>query len=479
LIPNGTTAPQLDLTKIDTIRAAWVPYFTAATGGRGAVDTTLSTSNDNTPPDITITAGPTGTITGNSVIFTWAGTDNLTSTANLLYAFRLDPLETSFSPVGSATSKTYTGLADGTYTFFVKARDQAGNEALMPASRTFTVDTTPPDTALTAGPTGTIRGNSVTFTWTGTDTLTPTASLLYAFRLDPLERTFSPLGSATSKTYTGLANGSYTFFVKAMDQAGNEDPTPASRGFSVAVPNLSCAIQMSQAIYVNGDTVTASVLRLTALDAAPVPVELKLWFDVPGMAPLSFVNVGAQGDIQLPAGFDQNFGPLPLAPVTPELPPGSYAFNCRIFDPVTGQLLSEDLNPFAIDPPSSNLPVPGDMATSVPGPACEIQLSQSSYANGDTLTAATLRIVNPSSTPLPIELKLWFEVPGLAPISFISLGGMGDVQLPVGFDQNFGPLPLATVTPAFPRGAYAFNCRIFDPVTGQLLSEDLNAFVIP
>ena len=94
-------------------------------------------------------------------------------------------------------------------------------------------DTMPPDTNIVTGPTGTITTNSASFTWSGTDTVTPTASLVYAYRLDPLEASFSVFGSATSKSYTGLTNRSYTFLVKAKDEAGNEDLSPASRSFTV------------------------------------------------------------------------------------------------------------------------------------------------------------------------------------------------------------------------------------------------------
>ena len=37
----------------------------------------------------------------------------------------------------------------------------------------------------------------------------------------------------TTKSYSNLANGNYTFHVKARDQAGNEDTTPATRTFTV------------------------------------------------------------------------------------------------------------------------------------------------------------------------------------------------------------------------------------------------------
>lgn len=109
---------------------------------------------------------------------------------------------------------------------------------------------------------------------------------------------------------------------------------------------------------------------------------------------------------------------------------------------------------------------------------CDIQMSQASYVNGETVTAQVLRIANPTAAPLAIELKLWFDLPTIPPISFVNIGANGDVVLPAGFDQNFGPLPLATVTEAFPRGTYGFNCRILHPVTGGLSVEDLNPFDI-
>src|SRR5207247_966271 len=120
-------------------------------------------------------------------------------------------------PAGAIGTVTVTGGANG------RASADAVQFVLAGPA-----DTTPPNTTITAGPTGTITVNSASFTWTGSDNVTPVGSLVYAFRLDPLEPSFSAFGSTTSKSYSGLANGSYTFYVKARDQAGNEDATPAS-----------------------------------------------------------------------------------------------------------------------------------------------------------------------------------------------------------------------------------------------------------
>lgn len=112
------------------------------------------------------------------------------------------------------------------------------------------------------------------------------------------------------------------------------------------------------------------------------------------------------------------------------------------------------------------------------GPLCDIQLTKTNYVIGETVTAQVLRIANTGTTAVEIEFKFWFDVPTIPPVSFARGGANGEVVLPAGFDQNFGPLTLFTVQPAFPRGTYAFSCLFLDPVTGKLLAEDLNPFTI-
>jgi hypothetical protein len=84
----------------------------------------------------------------------------------------------------------------------------------------------PPDTTITGGPSGKTRKKSATFTYTGTD-----ASGIAGFqcRLDE-----GPFESCTaSKTYSALKKGEHTFEVRAVDNAGNVDPTPAKRTWKV------------------------------------------------------------------------------------------------------------------------------------------------------------------------------------------------------------------------------------------------------
>jgi hypothetical protein len=101
--------------------------------------TAVYEASNSVSPDVVIISGPTGTMSNMNATFTWSGTDDITPTGNLVYAYRLDPIETHFSAFGSATTKSYSSLPVRTFTFFVKARDEAGNESIIPASRIFSV----------------------------------------------------------------------------------------------------------------------------------------------------------------------------------------------------------------------------------------------------------------------------------------------------------------------------------------------------
>ena len=113
----------------------------------------------------------------------------------------------------------------GYYMLFILNSDGVPSVAEIVRINAAPEDTLAPNTNITAGPTGTITVNTASFTWSGNDDITPTGDLVYATRLEPLETAFSAFGSATTKSYSNLANGNYTFHVKARDQAGNEDTT--------------------------------------------------------------------------------------------------------------------------------------------------------------------------------------------------------------------------------------------------------------
>ena len=71
----------------------------------------------------------------------------------------------STPPAFAACTSPYTTapLSDGAHTFEVRATDGAGNVDPTPAQRSFTVDTTPPQTTIDSGPSGTTNDPTPTF----------------------------------------------------------------------------------------------------------------------------------------------------------------------------------------------------------------------------------------------------------------------------------------------------------------------------
>lgn len=117
-----------------------------------------------------------------------------------------------------------SGLQPGT-TYHWRVRFVSGGQTFLGADRQFTTagssqDTTPPDTNITGGPSGTVSATTAQFTFTSSE-----AGSSFECMLDQ-----GNFGSCTSpKSYSGLGNGEHTFRVRATDAAGNTDQSPATR----------------------------------------------------------------------------------------------------------------------------------------------------------------------------------------------------------------------------------------------------------
>jgi hypothetical protein len=135
-------------------------------------------------------------------------------------------------PAASATASASwntAGVSDGPHTLRAGTSDGVGTIAT--ATRIVTVDNTPPDTSITSSPSQHSDSSTAVFEFTGSDDLTPTSQLQFAWSLDG--GTFSAFASSTSVTVTGLDVGFHNFDVKSRDLAGNEDTSTASVNFTV------------------------------------------------------------------------------------------------------------------------------------------------------------------------------------------------------------------------------------------------------
>lgn len=86
-------------------------------------------------------------------------------------------------------------------------------------------DTTPPDTTIVSGPSGSTNDSTPTFEFSSSE-----SGSTFECRVD--SGAFAPCSSPF--TVAALSDGSHTFDVRAIDAVGNVDQTPASRAFTVA-----------------------------------------------------------------------------------------------------------------------------------------------------------------------------------------------------------------------------------------------------
>ena len=185
---------------------------------------------DTAAPNTQVDSGPQGPTNDPTPSFGFSATGGAQS-----YECRFD--SGSFGPC-SGPGDTHTAspqLSDGAHTFEVRATDSAQNTDPTPASRSFTVDTSAPNTSIDSGPQGPTSNNDPSFAFSSSE-----SNSSFECRLDGPGAATGTFTSCTSpRAFTNLADGTYTFEVRATDSAQNTDPTPASRSFTVdtAAPN--------------------------------------------------------------------------------------------------------------------------------------------------------------------------------------------------------------------------------------------------
>jgi len=109
---------------------------------------------------------------------------------------------------------------------------------------------------------------------------------------------------------------------------------------------------------------------------------------------------------------------------------------------------------------------------------CAVQMNKASYVTGDAVVAQVFRFTNTASIAVPVEFKMWIEAPGFPPTSVRRAGADGSVSIAAHANVNIGPFTLFVVSASAPRGAYAFSCRLLDPVTGAVESASLQSFIV-
>jgi hypothetical protein len=168
-----------------------------------------------------IISGPSGTIFTDSATFAFASPEDGG------FQCRLDSGD--WRDWGECSSPwSYSSLADGPHRFEVRALNRAHHPDPTPAVASFTVktDTYPPETTIVAGPGETIAIGTAIFGFESTE---PGS---FECRLDSdADSVWAPC--ASPQLYSNLADGPHAFEVRASDEVGNTDPTPAVASFAI------------------------------------------------------------------------------------------------------------------------------------------------------------------------------------------------------------------------------------------------------
>ncbi|HWM19052.1 MAG TPA: hypothetical protein VNO51_05150, partial [Ilumatobacteraceae bacterium] len=195
-------------------------FATDLAGNADASPATYAWTVDLTPPDTILGDRPSDPDNSAAATFTFTGVDETSDAGTVTFTCALD----DGAPASCSSPATRDGLTEGQHTLVVVATDSAGNSDPSPASHAWTVDLTPPQTTIGAGPAEITNQSTATFALDADE-----LGVTFACSLD--EAAFALCDSAT--TYIGLADGVHTLVVRATDPAGNTDATPASRTWTI------------------------------------------------------------------------------------------------------------------------------------------------------------------------------------------------------------------------------------------------------
>jgi hypothetical protein len=222
-LDGGGWSPCASLASYSGLADGSHTFQVQATDEVGNVETsppTVTWTVDTDKPLTSLSTTPPALTNSTSTSFAFSAND----TTPVTFQCRLDG--GGWTPCTSPAS--YSGLGQGSHTFQVQATDEAGNVEATPTTYTWTVDTTPPVTTITSGPTqGITRTPSASFQFASSE-----AGSTFRCRLDAGEW----LACSSPTSYTELQSGTHTFSVQAADPAGNTDPHPPSTTFLVTIP---------------------------------------------------------------------------------------------------------------------------------------------------------------------------------------------------------------------------------------------------
>jgi len=232
--------------------------FTANTAGAGSADATVDSGTATA--SITIPTGVSSinrvnatTNNLNSVQWTVTFTNGVSGVNAGNFSFANgglggSPAVSSVVAVGATPATSWTVTAStgsGTGTLGLNMVNGTGVNAVIVnlpfTGQVYTIDLVPPDTSITAQPPGITNSTAASFSFTGSDLGVGVAG--FQCRLDGGGYT----NCTSPVSFTGLADGSHTFNVRAVDGVGNLDASPAAVTWTVDTipPTITCPTNLT------------------------------------------------------------------------------------------------------------------------------------------------------------------------------------------------------------------------------------------
>lgn len=299
------------------------------TRSQPGVSTTRNFRIDLTPPDTTITRAPAAIDQDATPEFEFTGSD--TGGGTLTFECNIDAVS-----YVECTSPVLLDLGEGEHVFLIRAIDAAGNADPDPASHTWVVDTSSPDTTITSGPDdASTSGPTPTFTFTSDQPATFECKVdAAAFATCTTPFTITP----------PLTDGAHAFEVRAVDTNSVVDPTPATRAWIVDATPPDVTITSTPANPSNDATPT---FTLASSDAT--------------------------------ATFECSLNTQPFAacttPVTTNVPDGSNTFRARAVDPAGNRTATPASYSWFVDTLGPTVTITGAPAASSNDPTPTVTFS--------------------------------------------------------------------------------------------------------
>ncbi len=215
-------------------------------------------TEDVTPPSVP--TGLTFIIQDNSILLDW---DDSIDTSSGIKEYYIRYSKSYASDVQMPQTETVTasefeidGLDNAIYSWSVKAVDYAGNESDWSDTEVYYYDTEVPDAPV--GLTGVVTDNGVALDWD--DSFDPVSGIKeyqiqYADN-DQFTSATSQIVAASELDLTSLAEGTYYWRVKAVDNADNESEWSMTKSFIVSTlsytPIVSSGMHVSNENIING-----------------------------------------------------------------------------------------------------------------------------------------------------------------------------------------------------------------------------------